>query len=216
MSAFGDELLDLNPIKELVQENLLDVKRELDEREPVIQKRITECEKRIQYSIKNDIPETVEILRKNVELRKRIVSERDNRIKEIDDVIAEIDADITALPDTEENVEALKALKEEKQEAIKKKEETDAKFTVLLNRLDADKVKTLEFSRATITETINIGKQTIEQDKAELAALKEKKRHLTLSYRQLSYIAPPKKPPVSKEVPTDGPSSSPRLNGGPQ
>ncbi len=208
MSASPKDLLDSNPIQKFVQKELLDVKQELREREPVIQERIIACENSIKTSIDDDIPETVEILRKNAELRKRIEFERDEKIKKFDDLLAEIEADIAVLPNIEENADELKSLEEERQMAIKKKGEIEAHITALLSRLDADKVKTLEFSRAIITETINTGKQIIRDNKAELAFLKEKERRFTISAEQLHSSA--------DSVSSNSNSiSSPRLNGGP-
>jgi hypothetical protein len=208
VSASPKDLLDSNPIQKFVQKELLDVKQELREREPVIQERIIACENSIKTSIDDDIPETVEILRKNAELRKRIEFERDEKIKKFDDLLAEIEADIAVLPNIEENADELKSLEEERQMAIKKKGEIEAHITALLSRLDADKVKTLEFSRAIITETINTGKQIIRDNKAELAFLKEKERRFTISAEQLHSSA--------DSVSSNSNSiSSPRLNGGP-
>ena len=205
MSASPKGLVDLNLIQNFIQKELSDVKKELKKREPVLEACIIACEKGLKTSIEEDIPETAEILRKNAELRKRIEVECNEKIKKLDDLLAEIEAEITALPDIEESSDELKSLEEERQGVIKKKDDIEAHIIVLLSRLNADKVKTLELSRAKITETINTGKQIIRDSKAELALLEEKERRFTISAEQLHYSA---------DSTSSNSMSSPRLNGG--
>lgn len=228
MSASKDSLLDFNPIKKHVQENSFNVKQMLDEIKPTIQqldddrsllqKRIIECKKRIEYAIKTDIPDTAEILKKNAAVRKGIELERDRRIREIDEMIAEIDEEIAA-EESRNDLQYLERLEEEKQADIKRKEELYAQTALLFNRLDVDKAKTLKVSCAAIAEILKIGNQIIEKDtvtsislqqeitslKEKLALLQAEERRFSISAEQLHYLDPK----------NSNSTFSPRLNGGP-
>lgn len=208
MSTSEGELLDLTPIQEFVEQELWVLKQERSQKNPRIKIRTNTCEGALKSSIEEDIPETIRILQENVSLSRHIALKRDEMIQKLDASLEEIDLGIEELEKNGDDSETkciLDDLQKMRQRVLENRTQILSSMNAQINILDISRKETLEFSRATIRNTIAVAKHTIEIDKQTATSLKAEKERLKISHRQLGYFAAKKEQKAAvTAVPTTG------------